>query len=43
MVSYWDSFIIAAAIESECLSLTSEDLQKEQEIQGITVVNIFGC
>ena len=41
LVSYWDSIIIAAAIESGCQSLTSEDLQNGQKIQGITIVNIF--
>jgi len=41
LVSYWDSIIIAAAIESGCQSLTSEDLQNGQKIQGIAVVNIF--
>ena len=41
LVSYWDSIIIATAIESRCQSLTSEDLQNGQGIQGITVVNIF--
>jgi len=42
LVSYWDSIIIAAAIESGCQYLTSEDFQNGQEIQGITVFNIFG-
>jgi len=41
LVSYWDSIIIATAIESGCQSLTSEDLQNRQKIQGITIVNIF--
>ena len=41
-VSYWDSIIIAAAIESGCKSLTSEDLHNGQKIQGVTIVNIFG-
>jgi len=41
LVSYWDSIIIATAIESGCQSLTSEDLQNGQEMQGVTVVNIF--
>jgi len=42
LISYWDSLIIAAAIESGCQSLTSEDLQNGQKVQGITIVNIFG-
>ena len=41
LVSYWDSIIIATAIESGCQSLTSEDLQNGQEMQGIAIVNIF--
>ena len=41
LVSYWDSIIITAAIESGCKLLTSEDLQNGQKIQGIVVVNIF--
>jgi len=42
LVSYWDSLIIAAAIESGSKFLTSEDLQNGQKIQGIIIVNIFG-
>jgi len=41
LVSYWDSIIISTAIQSGCQSLTSEDLQNGQKIQGITIVNIF--
>jgi len=41
LISYWDSIIIAAAIESECQSLTSEDLHNGQKIQGVTIINIF--
>jgi predicted nucleic acid-binding protein len=41
LVSYWDSILIATAIESGCQSFTSEDLQNGQKIQGVTVVNIF--
>ena len=41
MVSYWDSLIMAAAIESGCQFLTSEDLQNGQETQGISIINIF--
>jgi predicted nucleic acid-binding protein len=40
-VSYWDSIIIAAALESGCQYLTSEDVQNGQNIQGLTVINIF--
>ena len=41
LVSYWDSIIVASAIESGCQYLTSEDLQDGQKIQEITIVNIF--
>lgn len=40
--SFWDSMIIAAAIESDCNILYSEDLQDGQIIEGVlTVVNPF--
>jgi len=42
LVSYWDSIIIASAIESRCQYLTSEDFQNGQKIHGITIFNIFG-
>jgi predicted nucleic acid-binding protein len=41
LVSYWDSLIIAAAIESGCQSIASEDLQNGQKIEGLTIVNVF--
>jgi len=41
LVSYWDSIILAAAIESGCQSLISEDLQNGLKIQGLTILNIF--
>ena len=40
-VSYWDSIIIATASESNCIYLTSEDMQNGQKIQGVTITNIF--
>lgn len=33
-VSYWDSLIIAAALESECMELWSEDLQDGRIFEG---------
>lgn len=40
--SYWDSLIIAAALESDCSILYSEDLQHSQVIEKtLTVVNPF--
>ncbi len=40
--SYWDSLIIAAALESGCSALYSEDLQHEQVIEEtLTILNPF--
>jgi predicted nucleic acid-binding protein len=40
-VSYWDSAIIAAAIELRCDTLYSEDLNHGQVYEGLKVVNPF--
>lgn len=39
--SIWDSLILAAAIESGCSILFSEDLQHLQKIEGLTIQNPF--
>ena len=40
--SYWDSLIIAAALEHDCATLFSEDLQHGQLIEKrLTIVNPF--
>jgi len=40
--SYWDSMIIASALENECTVLYSEDLQHFQKIEDkLTIVNPF--
>lgn len=40
--SFWDSLIIAAALESHCTMLYTEDLQYGQVIDGrLTIVNPF--
>ena len=39
--SFYDSLIIAAALQSECEILYSEDLQHEQEVEGVTLMNPF--
>lgn len=39
--SFYDSLIIAAALESDCQILYSEDLQHGQHIDGLTIVNPF--
>lgn len=40
-ISYWDSAIIAAAIEMRCCTLYSEDLNHGQVYEGLRVVNPF--
>ena len=37
----YDSLIIAAALEAECSTLLSEDLQHGQQIDGLVIVNPF--
>jgi len=39
--SFWDSQIVAAALEAQCDVLYTEDLQNGQVIEGLTVVNPF--
>ena len=39
--SYYDSLIIAAALDAGCTRLYSEDLQDGQRIEGLTVENPF--
>jgi predicted nucleic acid-binding protein len=39
--SFWDSLIVAAAKAAECRYLLTEDLQHDQELDGVTVVNPF--
>jgi predicted nucleic acid-binding protein len=41
-ISYWDSLILAAALESSCTTVFSEDLQDGQRIEGnLMIVNPF--
>ena len=39
--TFYDSLIIAAALEANCERLLSEDLQHGQRIDGLTIVNPF--
>jgi predicted nucleic acid-binding protein len=39
--SFYDSLIIAAALEAGCKRLLSEDLQAGQTIEGLAIVNPF--
>ena len=40
-VSYWDAAILAAAQEAGCDAVLSEDLNAEQDYDGMTVINPF--
>ncbi len=40
-LSIWDSAIVAAALESKCRLLLSEDLQHGLEVENLTVINPF--
>jgi predicted nucleic acid-binding protein len=39
--SWYDSLVIAAAIEANCITLLSEDMHHDQRIRGITILNPF--
>jgi len=39
--SYWDSLIVAMAVDTGCSILYSEDLNNGQEIEGVKIVNPF--
>ena len=39
--SFYDSLIVAAALEAGCKRLYSEDLQHGQRIQGLRIENPF--
>ncbi len=41
--SFYDSLIIAAAVEAGCKTLYTEDLTHAQQIEGVTIVNPFGA
>jgi predicted nucleic acid-binding protein len=38
-LSYWDSLVVAAALEAGCNTLLSEDMQHQQNISGLKVEN----
>ena len=40
--SFYDSLIVAAALEAGCKTLYTEDLKHGQRIEGVTVTNPFG-
>lgn len=39
--SWWDSLVVASALENRCLLLVSEDLQDGQLIDGLRIRNPF--
>ena len=39
--SYWDSLIIATALEAGCNQLCSEDMHHGQTVDGLKIINIF--
>jgi predicted nucleic acid-binding protein len=41
-VSYWDSLIVATAVEAGCNMLISEDMQHGQSVSGLKIHTIFG-
>lgn len=40
-LSWWDSLIVAAAVDSNCNEILSEDLSSGQVYEGIPVINPF--
>ena len=40
-ISYYDSLILASAINSKCDIIYSEDMQHNQKIENLTIVNPF--
>ena len=42
-ISFWDSLIVSAAQDSGCVIVYSEDLNDGQIINGVKILNPFGC
>jgi predicted nucleic acid-binding protein len=40
-LSFWDALIVAAARAASCRYLLTEDLQADQDLDGVVVVNPF--
>ena len=40
-LGFYDSLIVAAAIDADCKILYSEDMQHGQKIEGVTITNPF--
>lgn len=42
--AYWDSLILAVALENNCSTLYTEDMQDGQIIEGkLRIINPFSC
>lgn len=41
--SYWDSAVIATAIEADCIIVYSEDMQNGQQIGNLKIINPFAA
>ncbi len=42
-LSFWDALIVAAARSASCRYLLTEDLQADQDMDGVLVINPFRC
>ena len=42
-LSFWDALIVAAAKSASCRYLLTEDLQANQDLDGLLVINPFRC
>jgi predicted nucleic acid-binding protein len=42
-LAWYDSIIVAAAIEAQCDTLYSEDLQHGRRLESVTITNPFGA
>ena len=40
-LSFWDSLIVRAALDSGCSELLTEDLSHQQQLDGLQIVNPF--
>jgi predicted nucleic acid-binding protein len=40
-ISHWDALIVAAALQTGCRILYSEDINDGQDFEGVKVVNPF--
>ena len=43
LLSFWDALVVAAAKAASCRYLLTEDLQADQDLDGVRVVSPFLC